>query len=451
VDEPTPRTNTLGALCDEHGAALVLALMVLLTLTGLVLALLAASGFEPQISRNHSHTVRTRYVAEAGLEYAYDVLATNVDAWNGYLQGASCSQGAVLGAASSSLPGLASVHGTFTVSVRNDCGAGDAVLTGVGLDAAAGACDPAAGGAGRDANCRVIVTSTGTLGGMTRTTTAVVSRTLLPAINAALAFPGVQANASFGGSRLSIDGRDTTIADRPGMPTGSAAAVYGISVSGALPALETQVESALARGGGAEVRGKDEAGSSATASGATTIRSDGTLTSRAILDFVAAVIPKADVAISASPGSPHAVDDLGSVCATDARSDGCWGTMSSPKIVYVGGAPADAAGISLRIGGNSAGAGILIIENGAAEIGGSFRWNGLIIATGKNVGIRYLAGGDHQIYGATIVNELNAGAAAGFTSAASGNGSLLYSREALDLVQNALSRRLVTLYHWADQ
>jgi len=451
VDEPTPRTNTLGALVDERGAALVLALMVLLTLTGLVLALLAVSGFEPQISRNHSHTVRTRYVAEAGLEYAYAVLATNVDAWNGYLEGASCSQGAVLGAEGSSLPGLASVHGTFTVSVRNDCDAGDAALTGVGLDAAAGACDPtAAGGAARDANCRVIVTSIGTLGGMTRAVTAVVSRTPLPPINAALAFPGVQADVSFGGSRLSIDGRDTAMADRPGMPTGRAAAVYGISVNGTLPALETQVESALARGG-AEIRGKDEAGSSANASGVTTIRSDGTLTSRALLDFVAAVIPKADVTISASPGSPHAVADLGSACATDARSDSCWGTTSSPKIVYVGGAPADTAGISLRIGGNSAGAGILIIENGAAEIGGSFRWNGVVIVTGKNVGIRYLGGGDQQIYGATIVNELNARAAAGFTSNASGNGSLLYSREALDLVQNALSRRLVTVYHWTDQ
>ena len=190
MDEPTPRTNTLAALVDERGAALVLTLMVLLTLTGLVLALLAASGFEPQISRNHSHTVRTRYVAEAGLEYAYDVLATNVGVWSGYLAGASCAQGAVLGAAGSSLPGLASVHGTFTVSVRNDCAAGDAALTGVGLDDEAGACDPAvAGGAAHDANCRVIVTSTGTLGGMARAITAVVSRIPLPAINAALAVP----------------------------------------------------------------------------------------------------------------------------------------------------------------------------------------------------------------------------------------------------------------------
>jgi len=48
---------------DERGAALVLALMVLLTLTGLALAILSVSAFEPQISRNHGDTVRARYVA----------------------------------------------------------------------------------------------------------------------------------------------------------------------------------------------------------------------------------------------------------------------------------------------------------------------------------------------------------------------------------------------------
>ena len=436
---------------EERGMALVLTLMVLLTLTGLVLALLSASGFEPQISRNHSHAVRTRYVAEAGLEYAYDVLATNVGAWNSYLVGASCSQGVVLGAAQASFPGLANVYGTFTVSVRNDCGAGDSLLTGVGLDATTGPCDPsAAGGAGRDANCRIIVTSTGTLGGMTRAITAVVSRTVLPLINGALAFPGVQADVSIGGSGLSIDGRDTTMADRPGSPTGTAPAVYGISVNGTLPVLEAQVESALARGG-AEVRGKDETTSSATGSGTTTVRSDGALTSRAVLDFVVAVMPKADVAISVGLGQTYTVDNLGSACATDLKSPRCWGTTSSPKIVYVGGSPAEAGRVSLQIEGDSEGAGILIVENGAAEIGGSFKWNGLVIATGTNVGIRYLGGGNKWIYGATIVNELHGGAVASFTSDGSGNEGILYSREALDLVQSALSRRLVTVYHWADR
>src|SRR5262249_59229608 len=111
----------IGRLIDnEHGVALVLALMILLTLTGLVLAFLSASAFEPQISRNHSETVRARYVAEAGIEYAYDTLASAVGSWDGYLTGATCDQGAVLGAPGSTLPGLGSAHGTFTVRIRND-------------------------------------------------------------------------------------------------------------------------------------------------------------------------------------------------------------------------------------------------------------------------------------------------------------------------------------------
>src|SRR5207253_9468153 len=104
---------------NEHGVALVLALMILLTLTGLVLAFLSASAFEPQISRNHSETVRARYVAEAGVEYAYDTLATNVASWNDYLAAATCAQVAVLRAPNSSFPGLGRPHGTFTVRFRN--------------------------------------------------------------------------------------------------------------------------------------------------------------------------------------------------------------------------------------------------------------------------------------------------------------------------------------------
>src|SRR2546425_4480552 len=206
---------------DERGAALVLALMVLLPLTGLALAILSVSAFEPQISRNHSDTVRARYVAEAGIEYAYDTLATNVSSWNTYLAGATCLQGAVLGTANSNLPGLGSVHGTFTVRVRNDCNAGDDKLTGVGLDTITGHCAEVAGTATLDANYRVIVTSTGTIGNTTRTITVVVAKTGVPATNAALAFPGIQADVNLIGPSVVIDGRDTKMADNPGAPTRS--------------------------------------------------------------------------------------------------------------------------------------------------------------------------------------------------------------------------------------
>src|SRR5881409_2796027 len=96
---------------NERGAVLVLVLMILVTLAGLVLALLSMSGFEPQISSNHSRTIRARYVAESGIEYAYHLLATDPDAWNDYLAGATCALGALLGPPASISPGSAARTG----------------------------------------------------------------------------------------------------------------------------------------------------------------------------------------------------------------------------------------------------------------------------------------------------------------------------------------------------
>jgi Tfp pilus assembly protein PilX len=439
---------------NEQGVALVLALMILLTLTGLVLAFLSASAFEPQISRNHSETVRARYVAEAGVEYAYDTLATDVGSWNDHLAGATCAQGAVLGAPNSSLPGLGSAHGTFTVRIRNDCKAGDDQLTGVALDTATGGCDPAAPGtATRDSNCKVIVTSTGTIGTTTRTITVVISKTAGLPINGALAFPGSQADVSLHASSVMIDGRDTKIGDRPGAPTGSASAVYGITVNSSLPALAARLETALADGTRNDVRGKDETNPSATTRGANTIRADGALTSQAVTDFVDAAKSTADLTINASPGNASSLSNIGSTCATDLESSTCWGTSARPKVVYIRGARPDVGTryTALSLAGDSSGTGVLIIENGVVEVGGSFRWNGPIITTGRNVGIRFRGDGDQVIHGAVVVNELNPVAAANVEGDAVGKPHILYSTEALGLVQNALKRRLVTTQSWSDQ
>ena len=439
---------------NEQGVALVLALMILLTLTGLVLAFLSASAFEPQISRNHSETVRARYVAEAGVEYAYDTLATDVGSWNDHLAGATCAQGAVLGAPNSSLPGLGSAHGTFTVRIRNDCKAGDDQLTGVALDTTTGGCDPAAPGtATRDGNCKVIVTSTGTIGTTTRTITVVISKTAGLPINGALAFPGSQADVSLRASSMMIDGRDTKIGDRPGAPTGSASAVYGITVNPSLPALAARLETALADGARNDVRGKDKTNPSATTRGANTIRADGALTSQAVTDFVDAAKSTADVTINASPGNASSLSNIGSTCATDLESSTCWGTSARPKIVYIRGALPDVGTryTSLSLVGESSGTGVLIIENGIVEIGGSFRWNGPVIATGRNVGIRFQGDGNQVVHGAVIVNELNPVAVANIEGDTVGKLHIVYSAEALGLVQNALKRRLVTTQSWSDQ
>jgi Tfp pilus assembly protein PilX len=439
---------------NEQGVALVLALMILLTLTGLVLAFLSASAFEPQISRNHSETVRARYVAEAGVEYAYDTLATNVGSWNDHLAGATCAQGAVLGAPNSSLPGLGSAHGTFTVRIRNDCKAGDDQLTGIALDTTTGGCDPAAPGtATRDSNCKVVVTSTGTIGTTTRTITVVISKTAGLPINGALAFPGSQADVSLRASSMMIDGRDTKIDDPPGAPTGSAPAVYGIAVNPSFPALVARLETALADGARNDVRGKDRTNPSATQRGANTISADGALTSQAVTDFVDAAKSTADLTINASPGNASSLSNIGSTCATDLENSTCWGTSARPKVVYIRGAMPNVGTryTSLSLAGESSGTGVLIIENGIVEIGGSFRWNGPIIATGRNVGIRFRGDGNQVVYGAAVVNELDPVAVANIEGDAVGKPHILYSAEALGLVQNALKRRFVTTQSWSDQ
>lgn len=445
----------IGRLIDnEHGVALILALMILLTLTGLVLAFLSASGFEPQISRNHAETVRARYVAEAGIEYAYDTLASNVGSWNPYLVGATCAEGTVLGAPDSNLPGLGSAHGTFTVRIRNDCKPGDEKLTGVALDTAVGSCDAATpGDATHDGNCKVIVTSAGTVGTTTLIITVVIARTASLSVNGALAFPGSQADLSLGASSFVVDGRDTKLADRPGAPTGAAAPVYGVAVNAGLPALAARLETTLAGGGQHDVRGKDRTDPSAIARGANAIRADGALTSQAVTDFVDAAKSAADVTINASPGNGSSLNNVGSTCATDVESSTCWGTSARPKIVYVRGALPDVGTryTSLRLTGTSSGTGILIVENGVVEIGGSFRWNGPIVAAGRNVGIRFRGDGSQAVYGAAIVNELNPTAVANLEGDDVGKPHILYSDEALGLVQNALKRRLVTIQNWTDQ
>jgi hypothetical protein len=243
------------------------------------------------------------------------------------------------------------------------------------------------------------------------------------------------------------------MADNPGAPTGTAPAVYGISVNGTLPALAVQVENALGNSQQNNVRGRDETNAGAATQGAGTIQADGALTSQAITDFLAAVRSKADLTINTSPGNTHSISNIGSTCSTDVKSSTCWGTTSRPKIVYVSGT---LSGIStqytsLIISGDSAGTGILIIENGNVEISGNFRWNGPIIVSGTNVGIRYRGDGTQSVYGATVINELHDDGASNLEGDIQGTSSILYSRETLDLVQTGLGRRLVTTYGWTDQ
>lgn len=136
---------------------------MLLVLTSLALALLLISALDPQISRNHTDLLRARYLAEAGIEYAFDRLAGAGGSWDVYLAGATCTTGHALPPLSGIVPALS---GTLDVRLRNDCGPDDHRLTGV-------AAEPA-DARERDANGRVVVMSTAIVNGTGQSIAAVI-------------------------------------------------------------------------------------------------------------------------------------------------------------------------------------------------------------------------------------------------------------------------------------
>src|SRR2546429_8421262 len=109
-------------LRNERGVALIIAIMVLLCLTGLVLSYLSVSALEPQISRNLSDGTRLRYLAEAGIERGYNVLTKTGD-WNTVLGGATggAPLGGPAGLSDAAITG-ATNGGTFRFTVRNGQG-----------------------------------------------------------------------------------------------------------------------------------------------------------------------------------------------------------------------------------------------------------------------------------------------------------------------------------------
>jgi len=461
--------NRAGAvLKDERGIAVVVAVVALMTLTALVLAFLAVSAYEPQISRNLADSTRARYIAEAGLESAYDTLISNTN-WDGLLAGASCTQGALMGSATTTLPGLTAASGTYAVRLRNDCQATDSTLTGVTVENSANAAD--------DTNDHVILTSVGTFGTATRSMSVVVAR--VPnlvdddpppygRINAALAFPGYETDTRFTGNAFTVDGRNY---DANGVLT-TGQALLGVSVGpedqfvpqgGPVMQHEQSIQNSVSSIQKDNITGMDQTNASATATGDATIAAS-TLTSQAVTDFVNAVKGYADITINSTLTSPAVFTNVGSSCGSNSNATDCWGTATNPKIVYVKGTiDTTSAFNALKISGNSTGSGILIVEDGDLIVSGNFHWEGPVIVTGGYVGVGILGGGNQDVLGALISNETATNEAPGFFEGVlQGNAKVRYSRATIDRALALLAGKIpggtgggpyvkVTMYNFQEQ
>jgi len=433
--------------CSPRGVALVMALLVLLSLSALVLAFLTMSWLEPMISQNLADATAARMLADSGIDLVFDTLAATAD-WSAVIASApsrSClvgDPGLVLIPPGTPLPGQTASRGTFGVRVRNDCQPGDDKLTGAAIET---------GRPTSDGNGRLVLQSTGVKNTAARTISVVAIRATLFDLDAALSFPGRQANIALATSVFTIDGRDTRLDDVAGVPTGAAAPKFGITVAQSDLASVSAIQVGLASSPLNVVTGQD-ASAPGIATGAQAVTASGRLTSQQVADFVAAARTLADITVDVAPATTYTAAGIGSTCVADVSDPRCWGTDAFPKIVRLNGGPggisAPAGRVTLPDG--MTGTGILIIEDARLDIQGDLRWHGPIIATGTNVGVRFV-GGTQTVDGGVIVDERRGDGIVDPQAGVQGRARLSYSKDALDRVVSGLGRRLTRTTSWREK
>lgn len=478
---------------DARGMALPLALICLAALTVMVLTFLTLSGAEPQISQNLSDTARARYMAESGIEWAFkqvaaspvgvdgpfaaslfmgpdngpnttdDMQPTNVTSQN------TAAMLTTLGAPSP-LPTRTTAEGSFSVTVRNDNLPGDDKLNGAGV--------VDGGNKFTDTNGIVIVTSTGTYRGATRTIQVAMKRVGLPPFPGAVNLPGFQADTFLSGSvnatnvdRLDIDGRDY---DRSGAENAANPAKLGIQVQPGTQTdlgidYEARVEQAFDESGICTegdcspatqaanraarlgiVKGKDQSSDTYT-TGTNAIGPDGSLTPAVMSSFLSQIASNPATTILQSTQACPIVMTGGAstVTSTPTLTNGCsmnqrvtLGTVTDPKMVYVRGDPDTASQFAcLTVRNMVQGAGILIVEDGNLQQYGDLRWDGIVIVTGQYVSAAFRTGSNTTVYGALTGMEARPTEASGsfdFVLDQDMDFRVRASKQNLDMVQQML-------------
>lgn len=425
---------------DQRGIAAPLAMYTLVLLSVLMLAFVSMAAQEPQVSRNLADTTQARYVAEAGVERAFDTLVATPN-WNTILQAGGGTM-----VSDQTLPGLTAAFGTYTVVARNDILAGDTVITGKTNPPAL---DPS-GSATVDNNGILILTSTGTVNGVTRTIQVVVHRsTLQLGFPGAVNEPGFQADTFNSTTNFQIDGRDYNRDGTFGGNNGLNNLKYGIATQPGVQAnmapityeqnAEAPFNTAAER---ANVIGKqdpnhaflDPAGPPGTRTGRDAIAASSVLTPTIMNDFLNAVAANPGTNIIQSTMACRMVMSSSGTANLPTLTNGCGvnkpinlGTTSAPTLTYFRGElDPSSLFIGLQLQGTTIqGAGILVVEDGDLQVlASNFRWDGIILVVGRYVGAGFRAGSNTTIYGAFVSMETMWNEAPGFYEFLNQAGSL---------------------------
>ena len=478
-----------GLLNNEQGVAIVLAVMVLLVLTGILMAFLSVSALEPQISRNVADTARARYLAEAGIEVGFNLLVNTGDATQSFtpaLAGATATNpwvtlvnnGTLSGVTSGGAAAEAAFAGNYNVVVRNDYQAGDSALTGQTAGPSAAPAETLTA----DTNKVVIMRSTGSFRGATKTIEVVVRRAALPPFPGAVNLPGLQDDTFINMNSFDIDGRDyrcTSACDTAANWTvnSSNANKWGIASQ---PGTQTNVgvgyesnaESSVSGTPSklASIKGRDETvggagGPSSFTTGLNTINADSQLSPTNMQAYIESIRNYAGTTVlQSTQACPMQMTGSATPTSTVTVSNGCTGaagvnqtidlgSRTNPKLVYFrGDIDPSSAFTGLQLNSGIKGAGILVVEDGDLKNLGDFTWDGVVLVTGNYVGTGFMASSNTTIRGALVAFERQAGEAAGYFEfylhGSANSFSTRASKQNLDMVQ--MMRGNHTMTNWRE-
>jgi Tfp pilus assembly protein PilX len=130
--------------------------------------------------------------------------------------------------------------------------------------------------------------------------------------------------------------------------------------------------------------------------------------------------------LCAAPGAlSHPISPAGSLILENQT----WGSQSSPQLHCVDGLATPGDAVTLT--GNVSGVGILVIRNADLVVTGSFRWEGLVVVTGQEIGLKATGSSSKDVIGAAVMNETgNPGNGTAILDI-QGSFRILFSRQAL--------------------
>ena len=333
----------LSYLKSESGVALITGLVIMVLLTAIGTYAINMTEIDQTLSRNLKASKQAFYLADAGLERGRQQVLTSTS---------------IPPSPASSTQNLN--PGSYTVTFPSIMPQGPAW------------------------EYRVTVEATGGVGTASKILQALVTKTYDPS-DAAIAMRGNEAHARFEGDNFLVDGRDC---DHLTDALTTAAPQLGISVP--TTALESVVEGALSSAQENNIQGVGGTASDPS------VGVSASLPSSSITSLANAVC-------NAAPLLNRLVSPLNGTLTLSGTTT--FGTRASPQIYCIDGIGTP-GNMGVEVNGTFSGAGVLVVRNAdLVARATSFRYEGLIIVTGNEVGFGMLGNGQQKVYGSIMINE----------------------------------------------